>query len=142
MTNASKRPALSSMLDGILNDVTPEASPAPPAPAVVPVAAEERRPAAATPRRTSAPRPTREAKPTTRKPDTEEASPAPPARFQIDIPGDLDDRLRDAIHATGRGMREIGEEALRRELERMERANGGPFPSRPTKGRKPGRPVR
>jgi len=52
-------------------------------------------------------------------------------RMTIHLPVDLTDRLRNAVYWTpGETIGKIAERALSRELSRLERANGGPFPER------------
>jgi hypothetical protein len=60
-------------------------------------------------------------------------APAAPSleTFSIRIPPELFDRLRNASFWTpGSTLVSIGERALERELDRMEKANGGPFKPR------------
>ena len=51
--------------------------------------------------------------------------------LSIRVPPEIADRVRNAIYFTpGASLVGIGSEALRREIDRLERANGGPFKDR------------
>ncbi len=71
----------------------------------------------------------------------------PAAKLTVYVPQELADRARAAVaHLAGAPLfltlAEVGERALRREVEDLERVhnNGRPFPAPPPKKR-PGRPV-
>lgn len=101
---------LAGMLDGILG-TTPTPAPLPP----------------------TTPAPAREPEATTSAPE------ARPERFQVDLPRELVERVRNAAVATGATLVEIAQAALEHELEILEDQNGGPFPERPRRRLRPGR---
>jgi hypothetical protein len=79
--------------------------------------------------------------PTTPAPAREpEETPADrPERFQVDLPHELVERVRNAAVATGATLVEIAQAALEHELRILEDQNGGPFPERPRRRLRPGR---
>lgn len=80
--------------------------------------------------------------PTTPPPAREpEKTPAAdrPERFQVDLPHELVERVRNAAVGTGATLVEIAQAALEHELRILEDQNGGPFPERPRRRLRPGR---
>jgi hypothetical protein len=70
-----------------------------------------------------------------------EADPQIFGRLTLVLPEDVLDRVRNAVFYTpGETLAAIGARAVLAELAKIERANGGPFPSR-TQAVRRGRPV-
>jgi hypothetical protein len=60
--------------------------------------------------------------------------------LSIRVPPSVADRVRNFIAANSqRSLVEVGRSALEREIARLERANGGPFPERPRRELRRGR---
>lgn len=74
-----------------------------------------------------------------------QADPARPSkeRATFQLPVELIERVRDAVYYTpGQTMAAFMEEALRHQLDRIEKKRGEPFPSRRGAALKTGRPVK
>ena len=74
-----------------------------------------------------------------------QADPARPAkeRATFQLPADLVERVRDAVYWTpGQTMAAFMEEALRHQLDRVEKKRGGAFPPRHGAALRTGRPVK
>ncbi len=140
MPSSPKRRPHRDVLDDLLG--APTDPPAPPAPAPAPAPAPS--PSDIAPNRphpTARPRPTaRSAAAAQPRPAVRAAAPAV-QRFTINLPAALIDRARDAVyHSPGLTLAALAAAALNREIDRLERQHGQPFPARPGPLRT-GRPV-
>ncbi len=61
-------------------------------------------------------------------------------RYTLNLPASLIEQARNASWHTRKPLTQIAEDGLRRELQRLEKENGGPFPRR-TSSLPVGRPL-
>jgi hypothetical protein len=73
----------------------------------------------------------------------EAGAPTARARFTAQIPADVVERAKNAVYWTpGLTLAKLIENAIRDELAKIEKKNGGPFPARQQKNLTGGRPLK